>query len=391
MRFIRQAGAPRVLAAAMTALAMAAAVISAGAPAQGASIRSIRQGCIWEPLSLMNGWQSAQNLWNTGNPAYCVINGAVYLSGSLTQPTAGPSEFAVLPSSALPATRDYLSVYTFQGVAGVLRIDPDGAMSAYLASAAQFTSLAGVSFPAAGTALQPLTPLTNGWQSAQSLYDTGNPAYYTSAGITHLSGSLTGGTPPDQSSPYPIAATYFATLPPGTSSSTACALTSTYAFGGNVAALDIEPDGTMGAYNSANTADSFTTLSGITVPQDGAAWQPLSLLDIWEYSPAICSENGAISNMPSYYVSGNVVYLSGAMGIPDNGPCATTDCTPASEFAILPPAARPTHDLYLLITDDVGGYYSLHIAPSGAMYIFGLTPGTHPWASLDGISYQLTS
>lgn len=388
MRLRRQAGAPRVLAATMTALALAAGVTSAGASAASASIRT---SCAWQPLSLVNGWQSAQSSWNTGDPAYCVIGGTVYLSGSLAQPTTGPSEFAVLPSGALPATRDYLSVYTFNGAAGVLRIEPNGAMYAYQGSATRFTSLAGVSFPAAGTPMQPLTPLTNGWHSAQGLWDTGDPAYYTRVGITHLSGSLTGGTPPDQSSPYPIAVTDFATLPPGTSSSAACALTSTYAYGGDVATLDIEPDGTIGAYNNANTADSFTTLTGIAFPQDGAAWQPLSLLDIWDYSPVVCSENGAISNPPSYYVSGNVVYLSGAMAIPDDGPCATTDCTPASEFAVLPPAARPVHDLYLRITDDVGGYYSLHIAPSGAMYIFGLPAGFHPHPSLDGISYQLGS
>jgi hypothetical protein len=246
---------------------------------------------------------------------------------------------------------------------------------------------------AAGTPMQPLTPLSNGWHSAQGPYGTGDPAYYTRVGITHLSGSLAGGSPPDWNAPYPIANADFATLPPGTSSSTACGLTSTYAFNGDVATLDIEPDGAMAAYNNANTADSFTTLTGIAFPQDGAAWQPLSLQDIWGWSPAICSENGAISNKPSYYVSSNVVYLSGAMAIPDDGPCATTNCNPASEFAVLPPEARPTHDLYLLITSDVGGgeYYSLHITPSGAMYIFGLHPGTHPWASLDGISYQAGS
>jgi hypothetical protein len=371
----------------MTALAVAAGVTSAGVPTASASIRA---SCVWAPLSLVNGWQSDQNMWNTGDPAYCVMGGTVYLSGSLSQPAAGPSEFAVLPSGALPATRDYLSVYTYDGAAGVLRIEPNGAMYAYHGSATKFTSLAGVSFPAAGTPMQPLTPLTNGWQSAQGVYGTGDPAYYTRVGITHLSGSLTGGPPPDWNAPYPIINTDFATLPPGASSTT-CAMASTYAFGGDVATLDIEPDGNMAAYNYSDTADSFTTLTGITFPQAGAAWQPLSLLDIWGYLPGDCSENGSIENKPSYYISSNVVYLSGAMAIPDDGPCSTTNCNPASEFAVLPPEARPTHDLYFLITNDISGCYSLHIAPSGAMYIFGLTPGTHPWASLDGISYQLAS
>ena len=40
-------------------------------------------------LALVNGWQSAQGLEGTGNPAVSVTGGVVHLSGSLTQPGGG--------------------------------------------------------------------------------------------------------------------------------------------------------------------------------------------------------------------------------------------------------------------------------------------------------------
>jgi hypothetical protein len=165
MRFIARAAVlPRVLVAIMAALVMAAGLAVGGAPPASASLGGPPGPplCVQAALPLINGWQSAQNLWNTGTPIVGICDGTVYLSGSLTQPTSGSSEFAVLPSWALPASNDYLSVYTYQGTAGVVRIDTSGAMYAYHGKAAQFTSLAGISFPAAGTAMTPLTPLDNG-------------------------------------------------------------------------------------------------------------------------------------------------------------------------------------------------------------------------------------
>src|SRR5579862_4554132 len=178
----------RVLEAA-AALALAIGVASVG-PAAHAG------GCSWQPLTLENGWQSDQSVYQTGDPAFCAEgDGMVYLSGSLTQPTGTSSAFAVLPSYAAPAHREYMSVYTYGGTNGVLRIWPDGTLFAYFGKASQFTSLAGVSFPAAGTATTGVMPLMNGWQSAQGTYDSGDPSYYVSNGAVHLDGSLLRSTP----------------------------------------------------------------------------------------------------------------------------------------------------------------------------------------------------
>jgi hypothetical protein len=102
-------------------------------------------------LTLRNGWKSSQSIYNTGNPSYAVQDGIVYLAGSAHQPTAGNDEIAVLPKSARPKHDLYLSVYTFDGTAGSLLIEPNGAILGYNESSAalaqEYISLASVSFP----------------------------------------------------------------------------------------------------------------------------------------------------------------------------------------------------------------------------------------------------
>jgi hypothetical protein len=65
-------------------------------------------------LALVNGWQSAQFGYNTGDPAYPVSNGVVHLSGSLLQPTGSNQIFAVLPKADRPKHDLYIRamVYT---------------------------------------------------------------------------------------------------------------------------------------------------------------------------------------------------------------------------------------------------------------------------------------
>ena len=100
-------------------------------------------------LTLRNGWHSEQGVWNSGDPAYSVSGGVVYLSGSLA--TAGTNEaFAVLPAGVRPAHDLYIKVYTFDNSAGTVLIEPNGVLLAYgpgAVNARKFTSLAAISFP----------------------------------------------------------------------------------------------------------------------------------------------------------------------------------------------------------------------------------------------------
>jgi hypothetical protein len=64
----------------------------------------------WTALHLINGWTSGKNYYkssrlNTGSPAYAVLNGVVYLSGSVdtTNSSITGDAFTVLPKGARPA------------------------------------------------------------------------------------------------------------------------------------------------------------------------------------------------------------------------------------------------------------------------------------------------
>jgi hypothetical protein len=100
-------------------------------------------------LTLRNGWHSEQSVWNSGDPAYSVSGGVVYLSGSLATPGTNEA-FAVLPTAARPAHDLYIKVYTLDSSVGTVLIEPNGVMFAYgpgAVNARKFTSLASISFP----------------------------------------------------------------------------------------------------------------------------------------------------------------------------------------------------------------------------------------------------
>jgi hypothetical protein len=364
MRSIRPvATARRVLAASTVALTLAIG-IGANAPIASAGV----PGCSWQPLTLVNSWHSEQNAFGTGDPSYCLTSdGMVYLSGSMAG--GNGDEFAVLPSYAAPAHLDYLSVYTLNGTLGFLRIDPDGSMHAYGSQSAQFTSLAGVSFLSAVTE-QGMMPLLNSWQSAQSAYLTGDPAYYVSGGIVHLDGSVYRPIGP------PLAGSTqwtFAVLPSTARTTEAhnCFSVDVYTYLGGTADIFIGSDGSINAANG-----SFTSLAGVSYPTAPATWHSLTLLN---------GENGTGLCLPlSYYISQGVVYLAGFLEFPPgfNG-----------EFAVLPPGARPAHTMYLneSATGEPNLFFdTVRIDPDGGMYVFNSVDGNY-FVDVSGLSYHLGS
>ncbi len=95
--------------------------------------------------------------------------------------------------------------------------------------------------------------------------------------------------------------------------------------------------------------------------------------------PGWTAQDGAncADGPPSYYVSGHIVYLTGAVLHTQSG---------NGVFAVLPPAARPAHTLYLTAGTEGAPHADVRISPDGQMFLFG---GAAPlWASLGGISYQ---
>ena len=107
-------------------------------------------------ITLINGWQSAQPSYGTGDPSYSVKNGVVHLSGSLLQPPApgDTQDFAVLPVAARPKYYLYINTEVSPpdsiAAAGDIVISPDGRLysnSYPLSESEAFTSLAGISYP----------------------------------------------------------------------------------------------------------------------------------------------------------------------------------------------------------------------------------------------------
>ena len=233
----RPFGTARRLLAAPLVVLMAALGLAAGAvPAKAGLPPFHLNGCIiWQTITLENGWISDNSAYDTGNPSFCENDGIVYLSGSLAVNSAiyGDESFGTLPSGYRPSQNIYLNVYTLGGVYGVLQIDANGTMFAYDGSATGYTSLAGVSFPAASFSMEPLS-LENGWLPAFN--GTGDPSYgIDSNDIVHMTGSIydANGTPPTP----PSYLWNSVILPSGTLSADDCADFNVYGF---------ESDSTLG-------------------------------------------------------------------------------------------------------------------------------------------------
>ena len=98
-------------------------------------------------LTLLNGWQSEQSVYNTGDPAVAISNGVVYLSGSARRSSGSQSVLAQLSAAYRPSHWLFLPVYTLNGTEGSLAIDPQGNVYALGTDVAGYISLAGIHYP----------------------------------------------------------------------------------------------------------------------------------------------------------------------------------------------------------------------------------------------------
>jgi hypothetical protein len=356
------------LAASVAALALSVSV--GAAPALAAGSQQGKQAAVtgvsWHKLTLLNGWKSSQSTWNTGNPSYAIKGGVVYLSGSLHggSPTAN---FAVLPKAARPAHWLYLTIATQNGTNGVLRIQSDGKMYVYstpATNATTFSSLAAVSYPTAAIALANFA-LTNGWASADAPYGTGDPAYAVRNGIVYLAGSLKGGTVAD-----------FGLLPAGARPSNLI-YRGVYTYQGVFGETYFEPNAFAGALLT-SASKVFTSLAGISFPVPSVVQHKLTLLNGWK-SAQLPYHAGTFR----YAVKNGIVYLSGGV----KQPSGTNGLV-----AVLPKAARPTHDLWLTVY-AAGSVGKVHIRPNGQVIVgSNLDPNaSRVLTSLAAISYPRNS
>jgi hypothetical protein len=245
------------------------------------------------------------------------------------------------------------------------------AMGDPYSDAQTFTGLAGISYPAKAMTMSTL-PVENGWQSADSQWDTGDPSYSVSNGMVYLSGSLDQPAGDNQ---------VFGVLPPAARPAHTMYL-SIYTFGGAVGLLEIDTDGTMLAYDGG--APQYTSLAGVSFPVALAAQNQLTLINGWQ-----SAQSPYGTGDPSYSVKNSVVHLSGSLFQPP----AAGD---TQEFAVLPKAARPKYCLYLKTAvsppDSIAAQGTIVICPNGDMYSdsFPLSE-SESFTSLAAISYPLGS
>lgn len=107
-------------------------------------------GAKWHNFTLEDGWKSGQATFGTAAPGYAIINGVVYLNGSMSGATATNGLWTTLPAGVRTAA-DVLEieVYTANGSAGGIAVTSSlGLVSSMpFSNAKAFTSLAAIAYP----------------------------------------------------------------------------------------------------------------------------------------------------------------------------------------------------------------------------------------------------
>ena len=106
-------------------------------------------GAKWHNFTLVDGWTSGLKHFHTANPAYTVIGGVVYLTGSMYEATGNVGLWTFLPSAT--RTHDVLEIETdaSAGTSGAVAITSSlGLVSSMpFSNAKTFTSLASIAYP----------------------------------------------------------------------------------------------------------------------------------------------------------------------------------------------------------------------------------------------------
>jgi len=206
---------------------------------------------------LINSWHSGQATFGTGNPSYVIRQGIVHLAGSVlygktTPPASGSSQwiFAPLPKAAKPTDCFGEDVYTYGGGTSPVVIDP--ANGHIYAADPYFTSLAGISYPAAPVTWHKLPLLSGG----TPLPGCKAPSFHLSHGVVYFTGGmqLSGdGTcavlPP---AVRPTHSLYFDVEGDGSAD-------------GQYTIVSIKPDGTMYAWGPSSN-NYFLSVDGLSYP-----------------------------------------------------------------------------------------------------------------------------
>jgi hypothetical protein len=149
----------------------------------------------------------------------------------------------------------------------------------------------------------------------------------------------------------------------------------------SVLALAVSAGG--GAYASTHLAGGNSPAASQAVSAAGVTWTSLSLVNGW------ASENGAFqSGNPKVAQQSGIVYLSGSLAQPSGS---------SSEFAVLPSADRPAHNMWITVYTVDGSSGTLYIGHDGTMEASsgascnGSQNAAQCFTSLATVSYPINS
>jgi len=155
-------------------------------------------------------------------------------------------------------------------------------------------------------------------------------------------------------------------------------ITQSPAIGISIAALTLSLGG--GAYAATAIAGSqgrAHAASSRTLTASSINFHRLTLINGWKGG----GTSGTGSNgPPGYAISGGVVYLRGAL---HGGGSA--------QFAVLPRAARPAHDLWIPVVNANQGDGAIFIRRNGVMSLLNPNANAAVFSSLAGVSYPRNS
>jgi hypothetical protein len=332
-------------------------------------------------LNLLN-WSGSAGFGSRGPAWYQDSSGVVHLQGAVKVVNeTGPNAplIGTLPRAAWPAQFVLLLAHSFDGTYASLEISPAGQITAVPSAAPavtdfSFVSLEGLTYRPTGDGT-PIAMNTVNWNG--SVAGTFTPSWYTDrSGIVHLEGAA------DQASTTGSGANTIGTLPPA--EAPAQAVYTVVTTGQNAYAdLVIQPSGAIdliGARPPAVEENYLVSLESISYRPAGAG-SPIAV-----NTANFSGSAGFGSRPPAWYTDKyGIVHLQGAVTQ------TSTSGSGANTIGTLPPAARPSHDVYTIVHTFNGTYADLVIQPSGAIDLINPRPpmvGDYSFVSLESISYR---
>jgi phosphatidylethanolamine-binding protein (PEBP) family uncharacterized protein len=385
LRIVRPAR--RLLAQAAAGLTVAGLGIAWLTPAAQAAgpgrpaIDHVARGSLLSPAIRVNtlNWSGDAGFGSRRPTWYKDGSGVVHLQGAVKQTSdagSGANVIGTLPPAARPKHNVYTIVHTFGGTFADLDITANGEIilinpDSFFATDYSFVSLEGISYRPSGKTF-PINLNTTNF-SGDAGFGSRPPGWYIDrSGIVHLQGAV---TETDTFGNYD----FIGTLPPAARPKHNV-YTIVHTFDGTYADLEIASNGTLNLIDSRIVNYTFISLESITYrPSGKVSPVPLNTLNWF-------GDAGFGSRAPAWYTDKyGIVHLQGAVTqISNSG-------NSANVIGTLPPAARPTHNVYTIVHTFDGTYADLEIASNGKLILINPRPPAvtdYAFVSLESISYR---